>query len=74
MEKELFDWTDWDQLDTASFSFHQCVLRKDIGGLRSGMAVDCISVDYERGKMDFYSYERDDPFATFKLGLVVLPE
>lgn len=54
MEKELFNWEEWEQIDTLIVSFDKCVLNKDCGSWKKGSMLDKILMDYEHGKMTFY--------------------
>ena len=46
-EEQLFSWKDWDQNDTATFQFYDCVLKVPVGDLSVGSKVDCIVVSFE---------------------------
>lgn len=73
MEGNLFTWEKYDRLAADEFFFYQCVLVKDIWSFNAGHCVDSIYVNYGYGIMELYD-EDDNTLATFKLGLVVLPE
>ena len=73
MEKQLFTWGSWNQYDTLSISFMNCVFIKDVGKYKAGDKVYCIDMDFEEGLM--YVYESvdalDAPNATYELELQV---
>ena len=69
MEKQLFDWISWDELDTVEM-FYEVTLKIDIGEYKAGTAFDYAAVDYEKGLLEFYD-DGDEPIASFKLKLIV---
>jgi hypothetical protein len=71
MEKELFDWQSWDG-EPECMQFNYCTLKQQIGNYVIGSMIAHITVSYETGKMEFFDGNVEKPFATFKLGLVVL--
>lgn len=52
MEKQLFDWENWDTVDTMVFQFYNCVLKKDIGSHKVNDPIDYIVVNYEDGYLE----------------------
>jgi hypothetical protein len=57
IEKRIFDWKDWDQLDTWSLLFTDCVMVKDFGPLRKGETYNTIVVNFEKGCMEVWTDE-----------------
>jgi hypothetical protein len=51
MEKDLFDWCGWDDLDTAHFQFYGCTLKQPIFPAKKGALIPCISIDFETGNL-----------------------
>lgn len=72
MESQLFDWKDWDQVDTMVFTFTLPKLKVQIGEYPPGTEFKYATIDYERGKLEFYQ-EGLDPVAKFNLTLLVAP-
>ena len=70
MEKQLFDWKNWDENDVGIYIFYDCTLNIDIGRHIKGSQIPSIYMDYQNGIMQF---QNDDGMATdkFKLSLTV---
>lgn len=51
METTLFNYENYDLLDTLSLQFYNCVLKVDIGRFKAGDEIDCIIMNYDRGKI-----------------------
>lgn len=66
MEKELFDWDNWDQLDTGCFQFYPCTLKVDIGNQEAGAIIPVITINIEKGFIQLNS-ESGDVIETLKL-------
>lgn len=49
MERELFDWCEWDSLDTGVLQFTGCTLKVPIGQFKTGELVPVIIVSFEAG-------------------------
>lgn len=64
LDSKLFDWKGWDQLDTMSFIFYNCVLIEDIGSFKKGEKFSSISIDYEKSLIavskDDWNYNYSD--------------
>ncbi len=67
--KQLFSLQRWDEMDTMSFQFYDCVLKVGIGDYSAGTKVSGIFMDYENGVMDFYNDDGDAVIETFKMSL-----
>lgn len=65
MDQELFESSGWDQADTISFTYYDCVLKQPIGDLPVGKKFDSANLDFERGLLDFY--EEDNVVKRFRL-------
>ena len=63
MEKELFDWKEWDG-DIECQQFYNVVLKKPIG-----TKFDAVAIDYIKGIMEFYVGNK--VVAKYKLNYVV---
>jgi hypothetical protein len=51
MERTLFDWCHWDQLDAGVLQFIGCTLKVPIGTFAAGELVPVIVVSFEAGDM-----------------------
>ncbi len=51
MERALFDWCNWDQLDIGILQFIGCTLKVPIGKFATGELVPVIVVNMERGNI-----------------------
>lgn len=72
MEQELFEWKEWDQYDTMFFTFHNCTLRKDIGGFKVGDFMECINVNYEDGVLELIQdFDNEEDTITLRMRLEV---
>jgi hypothetical protein len=71
MEKRLFNWESWDDIDILDFQYHNCTLNIPIGPYAAGSRIDVIFLSYERGEMNFYKNGAKDPILKFKLQLEV---
>lgn len=69
MERQLFNWTDWEELGFMILYFYGCTFNKKVGKYNKGDKVEGISVDYSRGTMKIY--EDPDSCITYKLSLLV---
>lgn len=70
MEKELFDWVDWEEVDSGSFIFFHITLKKQIDKFPVGTGFSSASLDYGNGKLEFRD-EKDDLMGDFQLELKV---
>lgn len=55
MEKDLFEWIDWDMNETMCFQFYNCTLKVPLFGLPVGTTVETIVLDYEKGTIEGYN-------------------
>ena len=62
MEKQWFDWEDWDQIDMMVFGFHNCVLKTQIGPFYMGMVIPYVEINYEEGKIVLYNIDGEIMF------------
>lgn len=69
MEKQIFDWEDWNNLDTAAFQFIDCTIKEDFGPLKKGETYQSISVDFENGFLEAFNEEK--PLIKVNLKLTV---
>ena len=49
MEKQVFDWEDYDEVDTAVFNFYDCTLKAQIGKYVVGSIFSSICVNFDEG-------------------------
>jgi hypothetical protein len=52
MERALFDWCGWDQLDTGVLQFTGCTLKVPIGKFAAGELVPVIVANFDAGTID----------------------
>lgn len=71
MERQLFEWKNWDQLDVAALQFYDCTLKVDIGGgYKKGDSVKSIVVDFNEGFLAIYDDEGKEVYkAKLKMSL-----
>jgi hypothetical protein len=55
MERQLFDWETWDEVEYGFNQYYNCTLKVPIGLLSRGDLVDAIAVDFNRGILEVYS-------------------
>lgn len=70
MEKQLFDWVDWDQSDTTAFMFYDVTLRLPIGKFPAGTKFNSAYIDYENAKLEFFN-DGETPEFTGSLSITV---
>lgn len=68
MERKLFDWEDYDILDTLVIHFYNCKLKKDIVVFKAGSEIDCITLDYDKGLI---TLQDGDEICTYELSLQI---
>ena len=71
MEKNIFDWTAWDQYDVMAFSFYDATLKIPVGEFPAGTMFACANVNYENGIMEFC--EEDGTCHQFRMNLSLAP-
>lgn len=72
MEKQLFNWTDWETVDEGYFNFYDVVTRVQIGEITPNSRFECASVDYTTGVLEFYSEDSETVLHRFNLQLVIV--
>lgn len=73
-ETQMFDWKDWDQLDTFAFAFYNVTLTIKIGEYDIGTHFDFADVDYENSLVNFYLNEKgDDPVLQMTMKVQLVP-
>lgn len=70
MEKQLFDWEGWDELEVGDLWFHDVTLIRDIGPFKKGDKFLNAGVHFSTGLLQLFN-EGNDPVAEFKLSLKV---
>lgn len=73
MERDLFDWQEWDTLANGSTVYYDCTLRKHIGDFAPGTVFKRIVVDYGRERISLGN-SVSGPQAVYRIALQVLPE
>ena len=68
MERKLFDWEDYDILDTLVIHFYNCKLKKDIVEFKAGSEIDYITLDYDKGLI---TLQDGDEICTYELSLQI---
>jgi len=68
MERQLFEWENWDEVDVAFLQFYQCKLIVDIGPYKKGDMLSCIAINYQDGVLEVYS---DDGEAIYRQKLIL---
>lgn len=78
MEKELFEWTTWQEDGVGIFAFNKIKLVKQIGDFPIGTEFDVAFVNYENGSLEFGNFGPEvnncapyESKAKFKLSLNV---
>lgn len=51
METTLFDYEEYDILDTLILQYYDCTLKVDIGRFKAGDKIDCIVMNCDEGKI-----------------------
>lgn len=71
MEDQLFEWSDWDSVDTFCMTFYRCILKVDIGTYPKGSIIPSIMIDFGQSLMVFYNNEGNET-SLFNLKLSVV--
>jgi hypothetical protein len=66
VERQFFDWTEWDDLGDYMLQFYDPVLKVDLGEFKAGQKFNTATVNFQNGEMEFYN-DNDDVIATFQL-------
>ena len=73
MEKQLFEWKEWDQVATGCFFFFCITLVKQIGDYEVGTTFDSAIVNFETGELTLQKDKNDPRSSTvFQLRLEVI--
>lgn len=75
MEGQFFSWEEWDEQDMCVLMFYDVTLKVPIKDIPAGTKFPWASVDYQKGKMEFYKKNEKDElevYSTFDIGLTVL--
>ncbi len=70
MEKKLFDWESWDEIDSFVLIFHNPTLKVPIGEYKAGDVMSHIVIDFEHGIM---TVVKDDlgPAYDYKIHMII---
>ena len=49
MEKEIFEWEEWDEISYATLQFYNCTIIKDFGPLKKEKQFETITIDFDAG-------------------------
>jgi hypothetical protein len=69
MERQLFDWAEWDEVDNVSKNFYKVVTKVQIGPYPPQTFFDTAYINFDDGLLAFY--QKGEQVAVFKLNLVV---
>jgi hypothetical protein len=69
MEKQLFDWFEWDVIDDGVFQFYNCTV-KNIPDYKPGTKISTIVMNYQNGTMTFMD-EHSQEMKKFNLQFLV---
>lgn len=69
MEERLFDWEEYDIIDTLIMQFYNCKLKEDIIEFKAGTEIDCITLDYDRGLI---TLQDKDKICTYNIKITIL--
>lgn len=58
MERTLFDWCGWDELDSGTLQFTGCTLKVPIGRFNIGELVPVIVISFEAGVLQLLEKSR----------------
>lgn len=72
MEKELFEWDSWDEVDNFHIAFYNVVTKVQIGEILPNTKFELAELDYTTGVLKFYSKDCETALHEFKLQLVVV--
>jgi hypothetical protein len=70
MERQLFYWDGWDDIETGVYQFYKVVLKTKVGSFEPGEKFDAAVVDYQKGIL--HLYRGDVIVGVFELRLAVL--
>jgi len=59
MEKEIFEWQQFDYIEDFAIQFEDCIFIKDFGPYHKNEEVKYISIDYQDGIMNVYRDNND---------------
>ena len=68
LERDLFDWKEWDEGDVMCISFHDITLKQDIGPFKKGDNFPWANIDFRSATLEIGI--SDTEFKSFKLNLV----
>lgn len=73
MEKQIFTWVGFDQLDTMVFGFYDITLTVDLASLKKGTTLSHAVLNYEDGRIAIWQNSDEDPIYEGNLVLSVEP-
>jgi len=71
MERRLFDWADFNDVDYGHLEFLDCTLKQDIGALKKGTYVESISINYFSGELVVFDSDGNS-LAEVTLALIIV--
>lgn len=71
MERQLFTWVDWDEIDHMCFTFYNCTVVKPFGIFNVGDELDQVLIDFNTGSITVDS-DASDPLKEAWQGKLVL--
>lgn len=72
MERDLFDWDNWDYGGEGTYIFYNPVLKVQMGMFPAGTSFNTAQVDYQNGVLEFTTFTETGKtvvVASFKLTL-----
>ena len=60
MFKDIFNFEDWDQLDTNIFIYYDVDFKQDFGLFKRGSSYNSITIDYDEGTITTYKGKNVD--------------
>ena len=69
METQLFNLTEWDQIDPMMFMFYGCTFNTDVGKYKKGDTASSILMDYSQGIIQIF--DESDDYVEYKLSFLI---
>jgi len=60
MEKDIFEWVDWDEIEKLVIRFYRCTFIKDFAPFHKNDVVDNIIINYAEGIMEVFKTSADN--------------
>ena len=69
MEKQLFNWIGWDQVDPMVFMFYNCTFNTDVGKYKKGDTASSVLMDYSQGIIQIFDESYN--YVEYKLSFLI---